>query len=1245
MIGRLIALSLLVISGVIGYNNLSATDPAAGSSGPETWHYKITAPDESNTAQIDNLNDVIYLDFDSITPAYVQGNILILYYADKLECISLEESPVITPGFRSSRVSAAGQAQYGGGGNYYYYDYISNTAISGLGADWAQTWVNDYNGGGPIGAIDPAYGNNLSGADKTALAQKIGIPAIDIARLGAIRLYASTYAGYRDPAGPFQTAPLRLGFRVQTIGPAAFAVLNSGPNSAPGYYWFYDQLDSFYISAVQILFSDRTAPFTIVTADPALNNYDCTNQPPLNIIIDAFDPVIPGEVNSGMAKILYNLDNQYWWITVTGTSAIIPVNTQGVHQLSYYAVDQAGNFGSRCDKYFTIDQTLPDFNGAGLISPVSTFNGATIISRTAVTFIQPIIDTYSGVQRVDIIVGNATGAIVANGALSELSGTPLTGTMSGTLNLPVTLPDGSYTITRTVVDKADNVSAPLVISVLIDKTPCIITSTPNLDIWYNVAPVTATFTAADNGSGLASGPTPQQAVRDTDGVTKVVCQAYDNAGNKSEKTFYIRIDSSKPAFSGPEIIFPSITDGSGRPVITQRTFTIIKPITDTYSGAEYVDLTVFNLSGTAVAAATLSLIDGSPLSGTIRGTVTLPNSLPDGEYTFSQVLYDRAGNASVPVTTVVVLAAATPPLEQQGFTIVPLDEYGNVINALRANTGDTVYVELQGNVPPGYYWGNVLVTAEGANIISIEESYDNWDNGMGLWWTEASSYIANGGKGSPYYYYHFHSLDNDTYRSDGSSWATAWEADSILYGQQGPAGSLFTTPDISEARFYYSGYLGNHSKERPGIRLGLKIKNPNIVRFYIDSNDLYEFNWKDFTASKDVTVSVTPRVNFQSVHTEGNNAWIQVSGPTDAKIGDTVTISTYGELMYDMGLYNASLVRTESDGVTSTLIAASNAKGNEWGPVSASYPITHASEEAIDATAQDVGHVPEGEPQGVRMIYSVNVNYQPIVYAPLDPPAPDGNNGWYKSHVVVNPYAIDVEDGVLETTPSVYFGVEGFNGQQKFSVREFIERPQDQDKNAAWLFLSTKASQQEVLKPLISMWCDQAATAILSRPPGDDRRVWFILDEVASMQKLPALPGLLERGRKHGAAVVLGLQAMPQLREIYGNEAAAALAAQPQNWLVLRTVEPTTAEWLSQALGQGEVEETHESISMGADSHRDGVSISKNSKTKPLVMASEIINLPSLEGFLSLTGFMPVCRIKYTWRNRQKIAEGFEARA
>ena len=52
------------------------------------------------------------------------------------------------------------------------------------------------------------------------------------------------------------------------------------------------------------------------------------------------------------------------------------------------------------------------------------------------------------------------------------------------------------------------------------------------------------------------------------------------------------------------------------------------------------------------------------------------------------------------------------------FTAVPLDEFGQVTDALRANQDDICYVELRGNVPPGYYWGAVKITTEDADIIS-----------------------------------------------------------------------------------------------------------------------------------------------------------------------------------------------------------------------------------------------------------------------------------------------------------------------------------------------------------------------------------------------------------------------------------------------------------------------------------------------------------------------------------------------
>lgn len=214
-------------------------------------------------------------------------------------------------------------------------------------------------------------------------------------------------------------------------------------------------------------------------------------------------------------------------------------------------------------------------------------------------------------------------------------------------------------------------------------------------------------------------------------------------------------------------------------------------------------------------------------------------------------------------------------------------------------------------------------------------------------------------------------------------------------------------------------------------------------------------------------------------------------------------------------------------------------------------------------------------------------------------------------------------------------------GQSPFSIRDFVRRP-DGD---AWLFLSTTEDQRALLKPLLSLWSDVAATAILTLEKCHESKIWFVLDEVASLQKLPALPGLLERGRKHGCATLLGLQAMPQLEDAYGNKLARAIASQPQTWLVLRSVEPETARFLESALGQTEFVEAQTSYSMGAQSYRDGVSLQERVATRPVALASEISSLPDLSGFLKLPGGHEVFRVSYRYRERAVIAPPFVPRS
>jgi hypothetical protein len=203
------------------------------------------------------------------------------------------------------------------------------------------------------------------------------------------------------------------------------------------------------------------------------------------------------------------------------------------------------------------------------------------------------------------------------------------------------------------------------------------------------------------------------------------------------------------------------------------------------------------------------------------------------------------------------------------------------------------------------------------------------------------------------------------------------------------------------------------------------------------------------------------------------------------------------------------------------------------------------------------------------------------------------------------------------------------------SIRDLVESNDDR-----WLFLSTPEARAPQMKPLLSLWCDLAAAQILSLPETNAPKLFFVLDEVASLQRLPALPALLERGRKHGASVVLGLQAIPQLRDAYGLDGAAALAAQPQTWLVLRSVEPDTARWLEGALGSAEVVEPARSMA-NVGTPREAHSVQEHSRTRPLVLASEIASLPDFAGFLKAPGSADVFRVRFEPKHRDPLSEPF----
>ena len=172
-----------------------------------------------------------------------------------------------------------------------------------------------------------------------------------------------------------------------------------------------------------------------------------------------------------------------------------------------------------------------------------------------------------------------------------------------------------------------------------------------------------------------------------------------------------------------------------------------------------------------------------------------------------------------------------------------------------------------------------------------------------------------------------------------------------------------------------------------------------------------------------------------------------------------------------------------------------------------------------------------------------------------------------------------------------------------------------------WLFLTSTPETRKRLIPLTSLWLDTLVLRLMNQGTSNQRqtsprKVWFVLDELASLQRLPQLHTAITENRKSNNPVVLGFQGRSQLETRYGHEAEAMLS-QPATKIFLRTSECRAAEWISKTIGEIEIERLRESRSSGQmGRQRNTKSYNLERQVEPLVMASEISGLPSLRGYL-----------------------------
>jgi len=205
-------------------------------------------------------------------------------------------------------------------------------------------------------------------------------------------------------------------------------------------------------------------------------------------------------------------------------------------------------------------------------------------------------------------------------------------------------------------------------------------------------------------------------------------------------------------------------------------------------------------------------------------------------------------------------------------------------------------------------------------------------------------------------------------------------------------------------------------------------------------------------------------------------------------------------------------------------------------------------------------------------------------------------------------------------------------GNREWTATEWAEKRQ------GWIFLTSRAAEREALRPLQSLWVDWLVLRLLNEPIKGQKRVWFVIDELASLQKLPQLHTAITENRKSRNPVVLGFQGKAQLEYLYGH-LAEVLLSQPATSIWLTTKEPSAGEWVSKAIGKVEIERLRETH---FDGTRAGRNFTLERQVEPLVLESEISGLADLHAFMKYQNY--VTYFSFPYFDMPEVAKDFELR-
>ncbi|HOE78449.1 MAG TPA: type IV secretion system DNA-binding domain-containing protein [Bacilli bacterium] len=229
--------------------------------------------------------------------------------------------------------------------------------------------------------------------------------------------------------------------------------------------------------------------------------------------------------------------------------------------------------------------------------------------------------------------------------------------------------------------------------------------------------------------------------------------------------------------------------------------------------------------------------------------------------------------------------------------------------------------------------------------------------------------------------------------------------------------------------------------------------------------------------------------------------------------------------------------------------------------------------------------------------------------------------------------------GVFSTMMQYTSAFEYMSNNNGLSINEWLRNGK-----GGFIFVTNQSDLKDTLKPILSLFVDYFGKKLLSMTDDINRRVFFILDEFGTLQRLSTIKDLLIASRSKGGSCWLGIQDIGQINKLYTSDVADTIVNACGTSLMFAVSDPKTAKYLSDKIGETEYREAENTLSYGVGDNRDGESLRKTKKTEALVLKSQFMNLPDLTAFAKIPNVEAVLKTKFDYRHYPALATAFEIR-